>query len=213
MNDFLWTEAADPIGTMLLAHGSGAAMDSPFLEKLAAALAGEGLSVARFEFPYMALRRKDGRRRPPPKAETLVDGFRATIEAVLADPRCVGRLLIGGKSMGGRVSAMVGGTELPERVAGVVAYGYPFHPPGQPDELRLAPLEGLRLPALVLQGERDEFGARAEVEGYAIPSGVTIEYIEDGSHDFGPRGQSPATLKGNILHAAQLTATFLRRLA
>lgn len=211
MTDFLWTEAADPIGTMLLAHGSGAAMDSPFLEKLAAALAGEGLSVARFEFPYMALRRKDGRRRPPPKAETLVDGFRTTIETVLADPRCVGRLLIGGKSMGGRVSAMVGGTELPERVAGVVAYGYPFHPPGQPDELRLAPLEGLRLPALVLQGERDEFGARAEVEGYAIPDTVTIEYIEDGSHDFGPRGQSPATLKGNILHAAALTAAFLRR--
>ena len=213
LSDFLWTTADAAVGTVLLAHGSGAPMDSPFLERMAAALVGEGLNVARFEFPYMAERRKDGRRRPPPKAETLVDGYRARIEAVLADARAVGPLLIGGKSMGGRVSVMVGGLDLGPRVAGVVVYGYPFHPPGQPDALRLAPIEALRLPTLILQGERDEFGARAEIETYAIPAGVEIDWIEDGSHDFGPRGQSPATLKGNIAHAARATAAFAARLA
>ena len=88
--------------TVLLAHGAGAAMDSPSMEAIARALADEGLRVVRFEFGYMAARR-DGQRKPPPRAETLIPEYRQAVEDLTVD----GPLVIGGKSMGGRVASMV----------------------------------------------------------------------------------------------------------
>ncbi len=214
MTDLIWS-LPDGVAaaTVLLAHGAGAPMDAPFMNRLAEALAAEGLAVARFEFGYMAARRTSGKKTPPPEAGKLVGEYRAAIDAVLAAPEAAGRILIGGKSMGGRVAAMTAGAPLDPRVAGVACFGYPFHPPGRPVDLRLAPLVEIRLPTLVLQGERDEFGNRAEVEGFGLQPPVEVVFVEDGSHDFGPRGSSPATLKGNILFAAAETARFARALA
>ncbi|WP_083464090.1 alpha/beta family hydrolase [Prosthecomicrobium hirschii] len=214
MTDLLWTRPETaPRATLLLAHGAGAAMDSAFMTRLAEALAAEAIAVARFEFPYMAERRSTGRRRPPPKAETLVDAYRAAIEAVRAEAGSAAPLLIGGKSMGGRVAVMAAGPDVTDAVAGVVVFGYPFHPPADETNPRVAPLAAVGRPTLVLQGERDEFGDRAEVESYALGDAVTVTFVEDGSHDFGPRGSSPATLKGNIRFAAAETAAFAARLA
>jgi uncharacterized protein len=169
--------------TLLLAHGAGAAMDSPALTGAAAALARAGLRVARFEFGYMAARRT-GARRPPPRAETLIPEFGAAV-AALAAPR---RLVIGGKSMGGRVASMLADELHAEaRVAGLLCLGYPFHPPGRPDQLRTRHLETLATPALIAQGTRDPFGTREEVETYPLSPAIRLLWLEDGDHDLRPR--------------------------
>lgn len=211
MTDILWTHATDaPKATLLLAHGAGAAMDSVFMEKIAGRLAEEGVSVARFEFAYMAGRRTGGSKRPPPKAEKLIAEFQTALQGLIKDVE--GPILIGGKSMGGRVAAMLaGGGSLPARVKGVVCLGYPFHKVAKEiseSDWRLAPLEEAKRPLLILQGERDQFGSKAELEDITLPDLAQVTYIEDGNHDFGPRGRSPATLDGNIAYAAKKVGEF-----
>lgn len=174
--------ASDPLTTVLLAHGAGAAMDSPGMADLTRVLVERGIRVARFEFGYMAARR-DGVRRPPPRAETLVGEYLAAVDAIDHD-----NLVIGGKSMGGRVATMVA-DELwdARRIRGAVCFGYPFHPPAKPEQLRTAHLEHLRAPLLIVQGTRDEFGARDEVAGYTLSPSIEIEWLEDGDHGLRPR--------------------------
>src|SRR5690606_24851719 len=105
-----------------------------------ALLAERGLATLRFEFAYMAGRRQGGSRKPPPKAERLVDEYRAAVAAVPPGAP----LLIGGKSMGGRVASLVADElNAAGRIAGLVCLGYPFHPPGRPDKLRTSHLEAL----------------------------------------------------------------------
>ncbi|MEP3048748.1 MAG: alpha/beta fold hydrolase [Roseibium sp.] len=213
MIEFLWTRPdSAPVATFLLAHGSGAPMDSMFMEKLVKALSVEGIAVARFEFAYMAGRRTGGSKRPPPKAERLIGEFQTALQELIKTTE--GPVFLGGKSMGGRVAAMLGGGgSLPGRVKGVYCFGYPFHPTGQPDaDWRLAPLQETKRPVLVLQGDRDPFGTKAELETITLPDHVALTYLEDGNHDFGPRGKSPATLDGNIKEAAKQAAAFASRL-
>ncbi|MBO6758400.1 MAG: alpha/beta fold hydrolase [Roseibium sp.] len=209
MTEFIWTHPSTAsTATVLLAHGAGAPMDSTFMEKMAASLAAEGVSVVRFEFGYMAQRRTGGGKRLPPKAERLVGEFQTALQMALQ--QIDGPLFIGGKSMGGRVAVMLaGGASLPTRVRGVCVVGYPFHPTGKPDApWRLAPLEAARRPVLVLQGERDPFGSKAELTAIELPEVIAISYLDDGNHDFGPRGKSPATLDGNIAEAARRIKRF-----
>jgi len=169
--------------TLLLAHGAGAAMDSASMNAIAAALAKAGMRVARFEFGYMAARRQ-GLRKPPPRAETLIPEYRAAVEQIGQ----AGRLVIGGKSMGGRVASMVAGELHDEgKVAGLLCLGYPFHPPAKPAQLRTAHLETLAVPTLICQGTRDEFGTREEVAGYPLSSAIELFWLEDGDHDLKPR--------------------------
>jgi predicted alpha/beta-hydrolase family hydrolase len=183
MTAFLFDGPEDAATTLLLAHGAGAAMDSPALTAAAAAFARAGLRVARFEFGYMAARR-DGARRPPPRAETLISEYR---DAVAAFP-ATRRLVIGGKSMGGRVASMTADELHAEgRVAGLLCLGYPFHPPTRPDQLRTAHLEILKTPALIAQGTRDPFGTRDEVETYRLSPAIRLLWLEDGDHDLRPR--------------------------
>ncbi len=213
MTDFLWNRPeTPPVATLLLAHGAGAAMDSAFMNKLAAALASQGIAAARFEFAYMAGRRTGGPKKPPPRADKLIAEFQTALQSVLSQSD--GPLLIGGKSMGGRVAAMLaGGGSLPGRAKGVACFGYPFHPTGKADaEWRLQPLQDAKRPVLVLQGDRDPFGSKAELDEVTLPAHVSLTYLEDGNHDFGPRGKSPATLDGNIKLAAEAVRAFVDRL-
>jgi predicted alpha/beta-hydrolase family hydrolase len=169
--------------TILLAHGAGAPMDSASMTAAATALAGAGFRVARFEFGYMAARR-DGQRKPPPRAETLIPEYRAAIDALGA----TGPLVIGGKSMGGRVASMAADELLAAgRIAGLLCLGYPFHPPGKPAQLRTAHLADLKTPAVICQGTRDEFGTRDEVAGYVLSDRIELLWLEDGDHDLKPR--------------------------
>lgn len=181
---FLFTGPDNAPVTLLLAHGSGAPMDSPAMNAAAEALAAQGLRVARFEFSYMAARRTDGGRRPPPKAETLNPEFRAAVSALGA----TGPLVIGGKSMGGRVASMVADDlHTAGRIAGLLCLGYPFHPPEKPTQLRTAHLMTLQTPALICQGTRDPFGTKEEVAAYDLPERIRLLWLEDGDHDLKPR--------------------------
>lgn len=170
--------------TLLLAHGAGAAMDSTAMTAASAAVSAAGLRVARFEFGYMAARRTSDARKPPPKAELLMDEYRAAIEKLNAG----GRLIIGGKSMGGRVASMIADEQhAAGRSVGLFCLGYPFHPPGKPESLRTAHLEKLETPALICQGTRDIFGSKKEVSDYTLSEKITIRWFEDGDHDLKPR--------------------------
>jgi uncharacterized protein len=207
---FLQAGPADAAVRFLCAHGAGAGMETPFLEVFAQLLAERGVGTLRFEFAYMAARRS-GARKPPPKAERLVDEYRAAVAA--AGPGAP--LVIGGKSMGGRVaSLMTDELHAAGRIAGLVCLGYPFHPPKRPEQLRIRHLAGLSCPALIVQGERDPFGSRAEVEalleGRQLSSAIRFHWAGDGDHDLGPRGGSGHTRKANLAAAADAVAAFAK---
>jgi predicted alpha/beta-hydrolase family hydrolase len=170
--------------TILLAHGAGAPMDSASMSANARALADAGLRIVRFEFDYMAVRRTSGARKPPPRADTLLGEYRAAIDALSAP----GRLVIGGKSMGGRVASMIADElHASGRIVGLLCLGYPFHPVGKPDQLRTAHLAGMKTPTLIVQGTRDPFGTRDEVATYTLSPGIEVLWVEDGDHDLRSR--------------------------
>jgi len=203
--ELLVTGPPSPVARFLCAHGAGAGMSTPFLEAVARLLAERNIAVVRFEFAYMAARSQGGSRKPPPKAERLMDEYRAAVAGV---PE-VAPLLVGGKSMGGRVASLVADElHTQGRIAGLVCLGYPFHPPKKPDQLRTAHLTGLRCPALIVQGDRDPFGSRSEVEALTISPAIRFHWAGDGDHDLGPRGSSGFTRKGNLAAAADAVAAF-----
>jgi uncharacterized protein len=157
----------------------------------------------------MTSSRTDGRRRPPPRVERLVTEYVDMIALVRKRAPRAQSLIIGGKSLGGRVASLIAaGAAAPVAVDGLVCLGYPFHPPAQPERLRTAHLETLDLPSLIVQGERDPFGTRAEIEGYGLSPAVRLVWIGDGDHDFGPRGRSPYTRQGNLAAAADAVADY-----
>ncbi len=100
--------------TLILAHGACQAMDSPFMEHIAAALGAEGLRVVRFEFPYMAEMRRTGKRKPPNRETVLVESWNRAIDLEVSAGADRRRLLIGGKSMGGRMASLIAETESPQ---------------------------------------------------------------------------------------------------
>ena len=158
-------------------------MDSRAMTAISAALAEVGFRVVRFEFDYMAQRRTGGRK-PPPRAELLQ---REYIDAI-GQLGATGTLMIGGKSMGGRVASMIADSLYEtDRIAGLVCVGYPFHPIGKPDQLRTAHLARLKTPTLIAQGTRDQFGTKTEVAGYDLSPTIEIVWLEDGDHDLKPR--------------------------
>jgi predicted alpha/beta-hydrolase family hydrolase len=182
--DFLIDRPPDAAVTILLAHGAGAPMDSASMNAATAALVAAGFRIARFEFGYMAARRSSDTRKPPPKAEKLIPEYMAAVARLGA----TGPLIIGGKSMGGRVASMVADDLLSRgAIAGLLCLGYPFHPPGKPENLRTQHLKELKTPTLICQGTRDEFGTRDEVAGYALSGSIRILWLEDGDHDLKPR--------------------------
>jgi uncharacterized protein len=189
--------------TLLLAPGAGAPMDSSFLARAAAGLASRGIRVVRFEFPYMARRRAEGRRGGAPDREPVLRAsWTAIVERFGGGPKVV----VGGKSLGGRIASMIA-DEVGAR--GLVCFGYPFHPPGDKAKLRTKHLETLRTPALILQGERDAFGDRADVEGYTLSPAIRIRWITAGDHSFKPPAKSGRTESDNVEEAIEAAAEFV----
>jgi predicted alpha/beta-hydrolase family hydrolase len=182
VTDLLWSGPDGAAATLVLAHSAGAPMDSPWLTTICGMLGDRGIRTARFEFAYMAGRR-EGVRRPPPKAELSMGEYRDAVAAVRG--QVTGRLLVGGKSYGGRVASMIA-DEV--NAAGLVCLGYPFHPPQRPEQLRTAHLLTLRTPALICQGVRDPFGGREEVEGFGLPGSISVRWFA-GDHDVQPRSR------------------------
>ena len=193
--------------TIVLAHGAGAPMDSTFMAAFAEELAAEGYRAARFEFPYMAERRRTGTKKPPDRAHVLLDTWRVVIGELGGNG-----LVIGGKSMGGRIASMIA-AEMEDAgtgVRGLVCLGYPFHGPGRPmNPDRLAHLENLKTPALICQGARDTLGNAEDVAGYALSPAIFVHWLEDGDHGFKPRQASGLTEDGNWRSAIGAIVRFL----
>jgi predicted alpha/beta-hydrolase family hydrolase len=188
----------------LFAHGAGSPMDSDFMTKVASGLGQKGVHVIRFEFPYMQERREQGKKRPPNRMPTLEEHLLDVYGAV--SKTCARPVVVGGKSMGGRVAS-----RSADRIgaAGVVCFGYPFHPPRKPEKLRTAHLEDLRAPTLIIQGTRDKFGVREEVESYALSESVKVVWLEDGDHSFKPRKRADVTYEENMERAIDEAADFI----
>jgi len=187
--------------TVILTHGAGAGMDTPFMEFFAQGLADGGLRVVRFEFPYMAQRRLGGPKRPPDREEVL---RQAWLE-VIGQYR-VPRLLIGGKSMGGRIASMIADAA---EVAGLVCLGYPFHPVGKPAQTRIEHLRAIKTPTLIVQGTRDPFGTQNDVATYPLSASVQVHWLEDGEHSFKPHKASGRTEAENWQEALTTIVDFV----
>ena len=187
----------DAPATVLLAHGAGAPMDSPFMAAIAGGLAEKGWYVVCFEFPYMARMRETGRRQGPDRMPQLQETFREQVRLERATwPERP--LFIGGKSMGGRVaSLLIDELAATDGVKGCLCLGYRFQPPGKP---------------LTLQGERDTFGKREEVESYALSPRVQVEWIASGDHSFKPTKSSGLSEAENWATAIDRCDGFLRQL-
>lgn len=180
--------------TYLFAHGAGGAMDNAWMNTVASALGERGIRVVRFEFPYMAARRTTGKRGgAPDKQPILLDTFRAVVEEHGGGAKVV----VGGKSMGGRMASMIA-DEAGAR--GLLVFGYPFHPPGKPQHTRTAHLEHLRTPSLILQGTRDIFGTPEDVAGYTLSPAIRIDWMQGGDH----------SLKGKVPQAIDAAAEFIK---
>ena len=155
-------------------------MDSPFIAAMASGLAGTGWRVVRFEFPSMARMRQTGRRQGPSRMPVLQEAFRQQMQLEKTE-QPDRPIFIGGKSMGGRVaSLLVDELDSSDGVRGCLCLGYPFHPPGKPLQLRTEHLAALRTPTLILQGERDSFGTREEVESYGLSTQIQLHWISSG---------------------------------
>lgn len=187
--------------SFLFAHGAGAPMDSAFMQRVAEGVAAAGIRVVRFEFPYMHRRRETGKGGPPDPPRILMQCFRDVIDELGGDG-----LVIGGKSMGGRIASMVADEA---GVRGLVCMGYPFHPPGSPEKTRTKHLENLRTPTLIVQGTRDSFGRPEDVAGYKLSRAIRIEWLEDGDHSYKPRVRSGFTEADHMRRAIALVTEFI----
>lgn len=191
---------------LMLCHGAGAGHESAFLERLRHALAAEGVQVVAVEFAYRRQARLTERRRPPPAVARLVTElgeWQRTLSAMAPQTP----LWLGGKSMGARVASMLASEE---GAAGVVLCGYPFHPPSNPERLRLEHWPTIACPLMLIQGTRDPFGRRDQVESYTLPAHLECHFLEGGDHDWRPLKRSAMTRAAMIDHAAALIGRRLR---
>lgn len=179
-------------GTVFLAHGAGAGMDSDFMGEVGRLLESIGLKVIAFNFPYMERIKQEGKRRPPDPMPKLMDAFRAVVQAHIKEGES---FWLAGKSMGGRVASLLADELKPQ---GVFVFGYPFHPQGKPDTLRTEHLLEIETPIDIFQGTRDKLGAKEEVLTYNLPPQVRLHWCEDGDHDLKPRVRSGFTQQQHL---------------
>ena len=192
------------IHTLLLAHGAGAGMASNFMHTMASGLAVKGIRVVRFEFPYMVRTAATGVRRPPDREPVLRQRWQEIIRSFPAEI-----LIIGGKSLGGRIASLLADDC---GAAGLICLGYPFHPAGRPEQLRTTHLRTLRVPTLILQGERDRLGNKQEVASYPLSDQIQLQWLPDGDHDLVPRKRSGRTRQQNWEDTIRMAAEFIHQL-
>ncbi|HCE2222368.1 TPA: alpha/beta fold hydrolase [Vibrio parahaemolyticus] len=185
----------------VFAHGAGAGMEHDFMTAVAKGLVEQGIRVVRFNFPYMVKRSEDGKKRPPDRAPKLLEAYSEVIAHFASS-----LVVIGGKSMGGRMASLLAEHEL---VAGIACLGFPFHPPGKPEKFKGDHLASIDKPTLILQGERDTFGKREEFDEFVFSQQVKVSFLPDGDHSFKPRKSSGHTEAGNIALAVEQLSAFI----
>lgn len=188
--------------TVVLAHGAGMPMDAPFMKVFADGIAKGGHRVARFEFPYMQRQRAKRKRVPPNNAAVLIERYLAVAGALGGGSR----LVIGGKSLGGRIATLIA-NQIGAK--GVVCLGYPFHPPDKPESSRIEYLQNIAAPTLILQGAEDPYGAPDEVASYGLPENVIITWLDGGDHHLTTNGKDGASDKENWAEGASAISQFV----
>lgn len=194
---------------VLLAHGAGADMHAVTLTAFADALAHAGVPSLRFNFPYMQAGRRSPDR-PPVLLAAVRDAAAELARRSSLDPE---RLVLGGRSMGGRICSLaVGDADDPLPALGLVLLGYPLHPPGKPDQLRVEHFPRLRVPCLFVSGTRDAFGTPDELQQHAktITGAVRWHWIDTADHGFKPLKSSGTTPKEALDTAAAAVVDFVR---
>lgn len=203
--EWLCNKPSGPVqGYLILAHGAGAPMDSPFMQAMAELLAARGLAVLRFEFAYMAQRRSGGGKRPPNPQAQLLDCWREVYQRVRQ--QVTGPIAIGGKSMGGRMASMLA-DEL--GADALVCLGYPFYAAGKPEKPRVAHLAELKTRSLIVQGERDALGNRLGVAGFPLSKAIELLWLAAADHDLKPLKSSGFSHAQHLQQAADALAGFL----
>ena len=193
---------------VLLAHGAGVDMHTTTLTTVADALAAAGIPSLRFNFPYMAAGRR-GPDRPPVLATAVRD---ATAELARRTKLPSDRLVLGGRSMGGRIcSLVVADPDDPLPALGLVLLGYPLHPPGRAEQLRVEHFPRIRVPCLFVSGTRDAFGTPDELQRHAqeIKGSVRWHWIDTGDHGFKPLKASGLTTAGVLTGVADDVVEFV----
>ena len=187
---------------VFLAHGAGAGKGHPWMQSVARGLASKGLRVIRFDFPYMEKRTATGVKYPPDRMPALLDRFERIASKVPSERR-----IVAGKSMGGRVAVRVAQTL---GAAKLLVFGFPMHPLGKPELLRIDELKQLKLPSLIIQGERDPMGSPALFNQLAdsLPVTLRVRLVPDGDHSFKPRKASGRTWEQNVDEAVAWAAKF-----
>lgn len=186
----------------IFAHGAGADSSSEFMQSMAKLISHPNIEVVLFDFPYMLKRQQTGKKSPPDRMPKLIEAYKQQIHE-----HGKGRkVFIGGKSMGGRVASMIADEN---DVNGLICMGYPFHPPGKPDNLRTEHLQHLETPALILQGTRDPFGKPEEVAGYNLSANIKVEWLEDGNHSLETLKRSEVSTEESWQMAAKFAQQFI----
>ena len=198
-----------PASTLILfAHGAGANMDSDFMQTMSAGLVAKGFQVIRFNFPYMQANALDGKRRPPDRAPKLLACFTQMLDIAQSLP-AVERVILMGKSMGGRMAALLAcDPVLTAHIDSVICLGYPFVPLKGGDP-RLEPLNQCKVPVLVVQGERDKFGGKEQIPSWPLKPEIKLAWLTDGDHSFVPRKSSGTTEAANLARAIDLSSYFI----
>ena len=199
----LQTDAARGRWTFVYAPGAGSNLNDPFGAYLSRELPARGVTVVRFQFPYMEAGRS-GPDRPP----VLEATWRAVIEAVRGPRRNV---VVGGRSMGSRIASqvVVQGT----KVDALALFAYPLHPPGKPEQLRIEHLPKLKLPALFVSGTRDAFGSPDEIKAAAKKvRGSQVHFLEGADHGFAVKKSTGRTKDDVFAEAVGVFGDWLQTL-
>lgn len=208
-----WQDKPDnPHARVVLLHGAGAPADSAWMAEVASCLCAQGWWVLRAELAYMAQRRADGRKRPPPRADRLLEEVQLLVSEAPGPDELP--LILAGKSMSGRLMSMLATHTLwPQSVkppAGVLALGYPFHPPGKPERLRTDHFADMSVPLRVVQGTRDPMGGAEIVKGLTLPDTVSLDWVEQGNHDLRPLGLRKQEVWSRLRHTIARQQTWLQ---
>ncbi|MDZ4825655.1 MAG: alpha/beta fold hydrolase [Actinomycetota bacterium] len=193
---------------VLLAHGAGADMNAAALTVVADALAKAKVPSLRFNFPYMS-KGRGGPDRPPVLLAAVREAAAELAKQAKVAPD---RIVLGGRSMGGRIASMVAAdADDPLPALGLVLLGYPLHPPGAPEKARVEHLPRVRVPTLFVSGTRDSFGSPDELKAAAkkVKGKVSWYWIETGDHGFKPLKAGGSTPAAALTAAAEATVEFV----
>jgi predicted alpha/beta-hydrolase family hydrolase len=210
--NIILSQADNAIANVIFSHGAGADMNHEFMGEMTRLLNAKGITVLRFNFPFMDKRIETGKRYPPDRMPKLLACYQGVIDDFLQKYSEIKLpLFIGGKSMGSRVAATLAGfEENSEKISGVFCLGYPFHPTKKPEKLRLEPLFESKKPVLIVQGDRDTLGDKTEILSYNLPKHCQSIFLLDGDHSLKPRVKSGMSYQGHLLAASAAIVTFIK---